>query len=40
MSHGLRVLDGLDPLWGEAQPLAYKYVHLSFDLIEHPFFPS
>jgi hypothetical protein len=24
-------------VWGEAQPLAYKYVHLSFELIEQPF---
>jgi hypothetical protein len=27
-------------VWREAQPIAYKNVHLSFDLIEQPFFPT
>jgi hypothetical protein len=27
-------------VWREAQPIAYKNVHLSFDLIEQSFFPT
>jgi hypothetical protein len=36
-AHGLRVLGRLGLYMGEAQPLDYKYVLMSFDLIEEPF---
>jgi hypothetical protein len=27
-------------VWGEAQPLTYRYVYLTLNLIEQPFSPS